>query len=141
MVRCGQNRAEMKYEAECVNARDAINRIAAAEEQARREELERQSERKRQALRRTQQAAAEARRRALEEQQRLEEEQYLGIVSEEGASAPEVTAPQAEDVPLEDNAAVTETMPPADAGQVQNDDGNLDAIREELRRRQKSPQP
>ena len=58
MVRCGQNRSEMKYEAECVNARDAINRLERAEERARRAELEAQSERKRQALRRTQEAAA-----------------------------------------------------------------------------------
>lgn len=147
MVRCGQNRAEMKYEVDCINARDAANRIASAEEQARRAELERQSERKRQALRRTQQAAAEARRRALEEQRLREEEQYLGIITDEVGPAVETIAPQPENAPLEDNAAVTETIPPAettppaDAGQVQPTDGNLDAIREELRRRQESPQP
>lgn len=141
MVRCGQNRAEMKYEAECINARDAVNRLAAAEEQARRVELERQSEQKRQALRRTQQAAAEARRRAIEEQRRLEEEQYLGIVTEEIVPADETIAPQPGNTPLEDSSAVTETAPPpADAVPAHNTDGNLDAIREELRRRQESPQ-
>ncbi len=34
MVRCGQNRSEMKYETDCVNARDAINRLERAEDRA-----------------------------------------------------------------------------------------------------------
>ncbi|MDH5345232.1 MAG: EexN family lipoprotein, partial [Gammaproteobacteria bacterium] len=62
MVRCGQNRTEMKYEAECVNAREAVNRLERAAEQERRIQLEAQSDRKRQSLRRTQEAAAAARR-------------------------------------------------------------------------------
>lgn len=79
MIRCGENRNMSKYEADCVNAREAINRIAAEEQRARRAELEAQSERKRKALRRTQQAAAEARRRAAEERRRREEAEYLGV--------------------------------------------------------------
>lgn len=82
MVRCAKNRAETKYAVECVNARDAVNRLAAAEEQARRQQMEAQSERKRQALRRTQEAAAEARRRAMEAQRQREEAEYLGLFDE-----------------------------------------------------------
>ena len=66
MVRCGKNRNMSKYEVDCVNAREAINRIATIDEKERRAELEAQSARKRKALRRTQEAAAEARRRAAE---------------------------------------------------------------------------
>lgn len=78
MVRCVQNRAEARYDAECMNAREAVDRIAAAEEEARRADLEAQSERKRQALRRAQEAAAEARRQAQEAERRREEAEYLG---------------------------------------------------------------
>ena len=60
LVRCAQNRSATRYEAECVNAREANKQIAAREEAKRREEFEKQSERKRQALRRAQQAAATA---------------------------------------------------------------------------------
>lgn len=90
MVRCVDNRAEARYDPECLNAREAVNRIAAREEEARRAELEAQSERKRQAVRRAQEAAAEARRRALEEQRRREEAELLGPfapLSEEDAQA------------------------------------------------------
>jgi hypothetical protein len=64
LVRCSRNRSETRYDAECVNAREANKIIAASEEAERRAEFEAQSERKRQALRRAQEAAAEARRRA-----------------------------------------------------------------------------
>lgn len=146
MVRCGQNRSEMKYVAECVNARDAVNRIEASEKKTRREELERQSERKRQALRRTQEAAAEARRRAMEEQRRREEAEYLGIFDDQTASqnvsagttqSPAANAPTAEVAP-----------PPAEAEEQQAEieetaadpTSDLGAIREELKRRQQAPQ-
>ena len=78
LVRCSQNRSETRYEAECVNAREATKIIAAREEAERRAEFEAQSERKRQALRRAQEAAAEARRRAAEAERRREEAAYLG---------------------------------------------------------------
>lgn len=81
MVRCAQDRSRTKYEAECVNAREAVNRMAAAEEEDRKHELDRQSERKRQALRRTQQAAADARRRSAEMQRLREEAEYLSQFS------------------------------------------------------------
>ena len=82
MVRCGENRNQSKYEAECVNAREAINRIATTEKKARRAETEAQFERKRKSLRRTQEAAAEARRRAAEARRRREEAEYLGVYDE-----------------------------------------------------------
>jgi hypothetical protein len=78
MVRCAENRSQKKYDAECVNARDAVNRISAMQEKEQRAELEARSEQKRQALRRTQEAAAEARRQAAEAQRLREEAAYLG---------------------------------------------------------------
>jgi hypothetical protein len=78
MVRCGQNRDATRYDVECVNARDAVDRLAAAAEQAKKQELEARSERKRQALRRAQEAAAAARQRALEAARLRDEAAYLG---------------------------------------------------------------
>ena len=49
VVRCSQNRAESRYDAECVNARQAVSIIEAKEERARRDALERQSAAKREA--------------------------------------------------------------------------------------------
>ena len=77
MVRCSQDRARSRYEAECVNARQAASRIQAKEEAERRASLEASSERKRKALRRTQEAAAEARRRAAEAARKRREAEYL----------------------------------------------------------------
>ena len=153
LVRCSRNRSESRYEAECVNAREANKIITAREEAERRAELEAQSERKRQALRRAQQAAAEARRRSAEAQKRREEAAYLAQFgqlppdsSETAAESdtgnvplaviPEPAAtPQSEPdsyrkpltAPATDasNAPVAETEPPRDLGE----------IREELRRR------
>jgi hypothetical protein len=77
LLRCTQNRAESRYEAECVNAREAVKLLEAEAEAKRREELDLLSERKRESLRRTQQAAAEARRRAAAAAQRRKEAEYL----------------------------------------------------------------
>jgi len=77
VVRCSVNRAESRYEAECVNARQAVAIIEAREERARRDRLELESEQKRDALRRTQRAAAAARREAAERARRQEEAEYL----------------------------------------------------------------
>lgn len=153
MVRCAQNRAESRYIAECMNARDAVNRLEATAERTRREGLEKQSERKRQALRRTQEAAAEARRRSLEEQRRREEEEYLFG----GAPAGDVAAPPADAdsrplgnepsaiiepvVPIEPATTLpSDTAPPAADEPVEEPGTDLGAIREELRRRQESPE-
>lgn len=155
IVRCGQNRSEMKYVAECVNARDAVNRLEVSEKHAKRGELEAQSERKRQALRRTQEAAAEARRRTLEAQRRREEAEYLGVfdgvipngtgLAVDRASAMDATtdapgnAPGVEIAPpeaqsIEEIAAETEMEAKNDVG------SDLESIRQELKRRQENPQ-
>ena len=144
MVRCGQNRNESKYEAECVNAREAINRIATQEERARRKDLQAQFERKRKSLRRTQEAAAEARRRAAEARRRREEAEYLGIYPDmppgtepdgalpPGSSVDSGNLDQTQDSGEVGQAAADATPPEGEVGQ------DLEAIREELRRRQDS---
>jgi hypothetical protein len=141
MVRCGKNRSEMKYESECVNAREAVNRLERAAERERRQQLEAQSERKRQALRRTQEAAAAARRRAEEERRRREEAEYLGLFDDAETPAPAAAdpeqpagnAPPADSEPappqvMEESASEPVSEPPSEPG-------DLGAIREELRRR------
>lgn len=151
MVRCGQNRAETKYEPDCVNARDAINRLEAREKATRKAELEALSERKRQALRRTQQAAAEARRRAAESQQQRDTAEYLGLTEDQIAAdpaagaAPTLNAPR----PAEGNVPGVTIAPPEPdkAGQASSPQepdattsGDLQSIREELQRRNEEPQ-
>ena len=153
MVRCGQNRSETKYLAECINARDAINRLEVSQKQSRREELEAQSERKRQALRRTQAAAAEARRRALEESRRREQAELLGVVDGENpdgtgltpdpgpatdvSATADANAPGVEIAPPEpESVEVTVEFMEPEPG-VTTD---LESIREELKRRQEEPQ-
>lgn len=171
MVRCGQDRAATRYEPECVNARDAVDRIAAAREQQRRRELEAESERKRQALRRAQEAAADARRRAQEAQERREEAANYGEFEplppkdetppdgqpavDEGESGESAgadnsapTQPQENPQPVPQDGGVaripviTESEP--DLGRPADTDPQpateLDAVREELKRRQDAEQ-
>lgn len=158
LVRCSRNRSESRYEAECINAREANKIVAAQEEAKRRAEFEAQSERKRQALRRAQQAAAEARRLAEEARKRREEAEYLAqfgqLPADDGGSAgqqstgnepiaviPDAAADSSStadggySAPLSmapsgsGNAPVAEVDPEPDAAR------NLDEIREELKRR------
>jgi hypothetical protein len=77
MVRCSRDRAELRYDPECVNAREAVNRVQVKEEEAQRLELEARSENKRKALRRMQEAQEEARRRAEESERLRNEAEYL----------------------------------------------------------------
>jgi hypothetical protein len=152
VVRCGQNRTEMKYDTECVNARDAVNRLERAAERERRTTLEQQSERKRQALRQTQEAAAAARRRAEEEQRRRDEAEYLGLFEETPDDRPVETSGQpapADSLPIPaSNAPVAdfepapepETEPAEIEAQPVEPGSDLDAVREELKRRQQSPE-
>jgi len=77
MVRCSESREATRYDAECVNARQASQLIEAREDADRRAEQEAQSERKRQAFRRTQEAAAQARQRAAEAERLRKEAEYL----------------------------------------------------------------
>ncbi len=144
MVRCGQDRNMSKYEAECVNAREAINLIATEEDKARRAELEAQSVRKRKALRRTQQAAAEARRRALEARRRREEAEYLRVFEivpagegTEGAVPAGTDGAPGSVQRINDSSDVEQA--PADGLQPADDvTQDLESIRKELRRRQDS---
>lgn len=151
VVRCAQNRAESRYDAECVNARQAVSIIEAKEERARRDKFEAQSDRKREALRRTQRAAAEARRRAAEAERVREEAAYLAQfgelppapdgesgVDEAAANAPSMVVPEAADN-LDTRSTPAESVPASDGGNapVSNSEpvSDLDAIREELRKR------
>ena len=158
LVRCSRNRSETRYEAECVNAREANKIVAAREEAQRRAEFEAQSERKRQALRRAQQAAAEARRRAADAQRRREEAAYLAQFGQlptddsqaaseaDTGNVPMAVLPQ----PAEEDTATTEQVyreplstEPSGASNAptvavepeQDAPRNLDEIREELKRR------
>ncbi len=151
MVRCAQDRSKTKYDAECVNAREAANRLAAVEEAARSKTLEEQSTRKRRALRRTQQAASEARRRAAELRRQREEAEYLGVFHEvpgaEGTLDPTEQTGQQElpitsDNPLPGNlpgVVVSQPEPSTNGDDVVEtaaEPTDLESIREELKRRQ-----
>lgn len=146
MVRCAENRSQKKYDAECVNARDAVNRISTMQEKEQRAELEAQSEQKRQALRRTQEAAAEARRRAAEAQRLREEAVYLGqfeaappggAAADAVPSADESTAGAGGNTP----GVIVTPMPQPDADEaVTATPSDLETIREELKRRQDESQ-
>jgi hypothetical protein len=147
MVRCAENRSQKKYDAECVNAREAVNRISTMQEKEQRAELEAQSEQKRQALRRTQEAAAEARRRAAEAQRMREEAAYLGqfdAVPPTGTAsdAPTTSAdPSSADTSDNSPGVTVSPMPqtaPEEAATAAPSD--LEAIREELKRRQDDSQ-
>lgn len=154
VVRCAKNRSQSKYEQECINAREAVSRIQAKEEQQGREELEARSERKRQALRRTQQATAEARRRSEEAVRLQKEAEYLAqfgvLPPSEDANAdtmpegnlPTAVVPDSEttDRPSE---SFGDALPAVDGGNApvaepspeEGPESDLDAVREELRRR------
>jgi len=164
MLRCGQNRSELKYSQECLNAREAVNRLDAVEEAAKREELDRQSERKRQALRRTQEAAAAARRRA-EEQRRVREELEYQQIFEQSLGGDSNAEPGNTDGGIAgESAEFTDSQPGTNAGsqaspqapvsdlpdatvpdalEISTPGGNaptdINAIREELKRRQEAP--
>ena len=158
LVRCSRNRSETRYDAECVNAREANKIIAAREEMARRAEFEAQSERKRQSLRRAQEAAAEARRRAAEAKKRREEAAYLAQFgqlppdgnqqSEEPATGnvPIAVIPESSEEstntndngyrePLSVAPSGTSNAPAAEIAPEPESARNLDEIREELKRR------
>lgn len=158
MVRCSRDRRESRYDPECVNAREAVNRIEAREEETRRAELEARSESKRRALRRMQEAQAEAQRRAAEAERLRREAEYLaqfGVLppSDEGGdsnefeegNAPIAVVPEAgvdaqsSEVygkPLTagdgSNAPAARTEPVEESPETPAD---LQGIREELKRR------
>jgi len=154
MIRCAKDRSTTKYETECINAREAVKRIQAKEEQERREDLEARSERKRKALRRTQEATAEARRRAEEAERMREEAEYLAQfgalppseVDDEDAlsegNLPVAVVPESE-ATGSSTETYDDTLPAVDGGNApmaepapdEEQASDLDAVREELRRR------
>jgi len=147
VVRCAHDRSATKYDAECVNAREAGNRLASDDRDDRRKELEAQSARKRQALRRTQQAATEARRRATEAQRQREADEYLGIIETAPSGSNSVqdlnggvvntTQTQRADV-LPGNQPGVSIAPVVDDEPEDTTDASqtdIDSVRDELRRR------
>ena len=152
LVRCTRNRAESRYDAECVNAREAVMLTEAQEDSARRAELEAQSKRKRDALRETQRARTVARRRVAEARRQREEAEYLAqfgvlppieepVTEEYSGNVPMALIPDAEDrgatysgefdaLPnVGSNAPVMEISPDEEP------ETDLESIRDELRRR------
>lgn len=152
LVRCTRNRAESRYDAECVNAREAVMLTEAQKDSARRAELEAQSKRKRDALRETQRARTVARRRVAEARRQREEAEYLAqfgvlppieepVTEEYSGNVPMALIPDAEDrgatysgefdaLPnIGSNAPVMEISPDEEP------ETDLESIRDELRRR------
>jgi hypothetical protein len=160
MVRCSQDRLATRYEVECVNAREAVARIAVKEDAVRKAEMDARSDAKRRALRRTQSAAAAARRQAAEAVRRREEAEYLaqfGVVpgpdgagtgsNDAGSTANSPLAVIAEPTnPNQSSIDYGQAEPATDGGNapiattapVEDDGSSLDAIREELQRRNKA---
>ena len=153
MVRCNRDRAKTRYDAECINARQAVARVQAKEEAADRAALDARSESKRKALRRTQAAAREARRRAAEAERLREEAEYLAQfgaappgteVADDSLSegnVPVAIIPEAADQTVVGNPDA-DFEPAADGGNAPIVDtdaepaaSDLESIREELRRR------
>ncbi len=77
MVRCSADRVKTRYDAECVNARQAAQRVEVKEDAARRAAADALSESKRLALRESQEAAAQARRVAADNERLRKEAAYL----------------------------------------------------------------
>ena len=156
MVRCSQDRKATRYDAECVNARQAVRQIEAKEEAARQSDFDARSESKRQALRRTQEAASQARRRAAEAERLRIEAEYLaqfGVLPASEAPVPDeevsigntptAVIPQSEESP-ELSSGPGAVLPATDGGnapvvssepEVEAPATDLELIRDELQRR------
>ena len=157
MLRCSVDRVATRYDAECVNARQAVSQIEAKEEATRRTEFEARSNSKRRALRNTQEAAAEARRRAAQADRLREEAEYL---AQFGVAPPSPEGQQVDETGNLDNspgavipeseqsqgisAGPSDVMPATDGGNapvmvtepdVEESTTDLESIREELQRR------
>jgi hypothetical protein len=126
--------------------------IEAKEERERRAAFEAESDKKREALRRTQQAAAEARRRAEEMERQRREAEYLaqfgelppsddaGADAADSSNAPGAVYEPADggvlNQPYDEEPAVDgSNAPTVDTSPEPVPEGDLDAVREELRRR------
>ncbi len=157
MVRCSQDRSATRYDAECVNAREAVKQIEAKEEAARRAEHEARSASKRQALRRTQEAAAQARRRAAESERLRKEAEYLaqfGVAppppesesaddDEDPGNSPLAVIPDAGEEATPSSGS-GDVLPATDGGNApvmsaepeeQGEEMDIESVRDELQRR------
>ncbi len=149
LVRCRKNYEELRFSQECVNAREAVKIKEARAAAERRELLEAQSKRKREALRRTQDAAAEARRQMAERERRRREAEYLAQFGHPMPPEDDAGDDPAGNVPMavipepaaesEDDNGSREPLPragdDAPAAVTEPESQDLDAIRDELRRR------
>ncbi|MEM7278205.1 MAG: EexN family lipoprotein [Pseudomonadota bacterium] len=151
LERCNQRRGVSKDDVECQNARSANKRLGAIELENRRAEAEAESQRKLEVIRRRNQAQAEAARRAQEEAAMREQEAYEAqfndaeLDSEPAPSNYESYEPHSSEPP--DSPADYETPPPAPVTpnpepEPVNEElpetsapGDMDALREELKRR------
>ncbi len=130
MVRCAQDRAGMRYESDCVNARAAVSRIQARQEADDQADQDASFERKRRALRRRQEVMAETRRRAAEAERLRNEAVYLAQFGELPPAAEQLDADangavgNAPEVVIAD--AETDTVLPTNFGDVEpaSDGGN-----------------
>jgi hypothetical protein len=111
LVRCAENRNESRYDAECMNARQANSIVEARDERVRSKQLEAESEAKRRALRETQEAAAQAQRLAEEEERRRREAEYLAQFGE---------LPSPEEIPVESDPSAA-NAPAAVLSGLEND--------------------
>ena len=126
--------------------------MEAKDDAATKKELEAQSQRKRDALRQTQRAAAEARRRATEAKRRREEAEYLaqfGELPPDAVEVPDNTTgnmplavipePERDDFSVNSDVGTLPTIgsnaPTAELAPAEDSATDLDAIRDELRRR------
>ncbi len=156
MVRCSEDRNKTRYDAECINARQAVQQIEAKEEALRRVEFDASSDRKRQALRSAQTAAAEARRRAADSERLRKEAEYLaqfGVALPRDVESSE-DEPKAGNTPTvliptrvdsqDDPTGYAEVAPAIDGGNApeviaepEEEEATLDlkSIRDELQRR------
>lgn len=163
LARCNEQRGKSRDEPECINAREANNRLAAAEQRDLKRNLELESQRKLDAVRRRNEATAEAGRMAEEAARRREELRYeqqfedvpvessagdgLSSVDESGAapadlpSASRESAPQtpADDVIVSDPQSVPLEAPATESIEVLEPEADaptdLNSLREELNRR------
>ena len=154
MVRCQQNRNATRYEAECINARQAAHQIEAKTTGARKAELEALSESKRLALRKTMSAVSKARERARENERLRAEEEYHaqfgpvppqdGVTLDGGPGIENRTQAVSRDGSEQQSGTVGQVVPASDGGnapmidtapQTEQSQTDLESVREELQRR------
>ncbi len=156
LTRCNADRGRTRDEPECVNAREANNRLAAEEQRNLERELELESQRKLDAIRRRNEAAAEAARRAEEaaraREEALYEQQFENLPVEQSESdavtTPEPIAPdEVSDAmaPAPENVApAMQEAAPVDAQPAPPPEpaaSDLEALRQEMNRRNSADEP